>query len=361
MTAAADHTRFFFARASLHAFPPHLEFGERGPNDVLTEFSAQVERALTIFSAPLRGAGINPLAEFAALQVQLLALLGEMHTGLPERRHPIGRDRSCLAWQYAHSHWEPVSAITDALTAWSRIDALPKRSAFAVLSCSDAPTIDTLFRDAIGKSILDSFVTTEKLHTKALTALNVWPDVSSLLLDAFPAHALAVPAGRGLDHLMPHADSRRSPAFDSTASNDASRALRDFILLQPSLTSGQIAEASPTDPGQNRNQRASRWRRERRLLGIWNGHEFLHPTWQFRHGRPDPRVAELLAVLPADNDRNGWERALWLYTGNAALEDRVPEAVWPSDPDAVIAAARREYGQRSARSGDAPGALHAGG
>ena len=128
------------------------------------------------------------------------------------------------------------------------------------------------------------------------------------------------------------------------AVDSATRAFRDHVLAQEWHSSAQIAELLGRGASANLVEVASRLRRERRLWGIWNGREFQYPVWQLRSTGLDPCMVRLLAALSApDADRDGWERASWLYTAKTMLGDATPVAIWPTDPDAVIVAAETEF------------------
>ena len=130
------------------------------------------------------------------------------------------------------------------------------------------------------------------------------------------------------------------------ASQQATAAAREYVLEQPAYLSAEVhkllggAADSPT-----KNEMAKRLRQDGQLLGIWDGREFRHPTFQFtRRGQLDPRFKELLAVLPNQmQDRTGWRRAFWFYFPNELLEDREPALVWSEDPQSVLDAARDEF------------------
>lgn len=82
------------------------------------------------------------------------------------------------------------------------------------------------------------------------------------------------------------------------------------------------------------------------LLGVWSVrlHGFVYPDFQFNHsGAIRQEVAELLAVLPGDNDGSGWRRAFWLYSPHTLLEGQTPAEVFPDAPARVIHIARVEF------------------
>jgi hypothetical protein len=87
-------------------------------------------------------------------------------------------------------------------------------------------------------------------------------------------------------------------------------------------------------------------RREQSAPGLC----FLYPDFQFdRSGAIREDIAELLAVLPSEDDRGGWRRTFWLYSPHALLDDRTPAEIFVDEPTRVIAVAREEFlGDREA-------------
>lgn len=136
------------------------------------------------------------------------------------------------------------------------------------------------------------------------------------------------------------------------ASQHATAEARDYVLAQPAYPSAEIHGLLGGSPnGQSKNVMAKRLRQDGKLLGIWNGSEFRHPTFQFTpSGQLDPRFAELLAVLPTQaDDHTGWRRAFWLYFPNELLGDQEPAIVWNVDPQSVLNVAREEFDERPSR------------
>jgi hypothetical protein len=129
------------------------------------------------------------------------------------------------------------------------------------------------------------------------------------------------------------------------ASQRATAEARDYVLGQPAYLSSEVHDLLGGGADiPNKNEMAKRLRQGGQLLGIWNGHEFCHPKFQFtRTGQLDPRFEHLLLILPEHEDRAGWRRAFWLYFPNELLGDREPAAVWSEDPQSVLDAARDEF------------------
>lgn len=123
--------------------------------------------------------------------------------------------------------------------------------------------------------------------------------------------------------------------YNVTFPNASTRLVYEAVLAQPVLTSAEVEHrVGGADVARS-------LRRDRKMLGLWNGREYLHPAWQFGDGGLDPRVADLLAVLP--EDRTGWEPALVLWFPNELLEDHRPMEVWRVDPQRVINALKLEF------------------
>jgi hypothetical protein len=134
-------------------------------------------------------------------------------------------------------------------------------------------------------------------------------------------------------------------ASDSKAL-EAARARREQLLKDVKwLNAGDVHQqqtgGDPNAAGSNNT--ASRLRRRGDLLGAWNGREYLHPIFQFdpKTGRVMPEVKELLELLP--KDRGGWRQVFWLFQPHALLDCKCPADVFPTDPHAVIEAARSTF------------------
>ena len=73
---------------------------------------------------------------------------------------------------------------------------------------------------------------------------------------------------------------------------------------------------------------------------------YVHPAFQFdARGQIRPAVAELLKVLPVDDDPGGWRRAFWLYSPHSYLDGRAPAEEFENDAQQVIEVAKHEFGQ----------------
>jgi len=127
---------------------------------------------------------------------------------------------------------------------------------------------------------------------------------------------------------------------------EAARARRVQLLKEVEwLNAGEVHEqqtgGDPNAPGANNT--ASRLRRRGELLGAWDGREYLHPTFQFdrRTGQLMPEMKDLIELLP--KDRGGWRQTFWLFQPHALLDGKRPADVFPTDPHAVIEAARNTF------------------
>jgi len=127
---------------------------------------------------------------------------------------------------------------------------------------------------------------------------------------------------------------------------EAARARRTQLLKEVKwLDAGQVHEqqtgGDPNVPGANNT--ASRLRRRGELLGAWDGREYLHPAFQFdrRTGQVMPEMKDLIELLP--KDRGGWRQTFWLFQPHALLDGKRPADVFPTDPHAVIEAARSTF------------------
>jgi hypothetical protein len=134
-------------------------------------------------------------------------------------------------------------------------------------------------------------------------------------------------------------------AIDSSDTKplEAARVRRAQLLKEVKwLNAGQVHEqqtgGDPNVPGANNT--ASRLRRRGELLGAWDGREYLHPAFQFdrRTGQVMPEMKDLIEFLP--KDRGGWRQTFWLFQPHALLDGKRPADVFPTDPHAVIEAAR---------------------
>lgn len=136
---------------------------------------------------------------------------------------------------------------------------------------------------------------------------------------------------------------------------DAAAAVQNELLARGWPTSAEVGRANGSELD-NSAQWAKNKRDTSELFGVWSPAEntWRYPDFQFLpNGRLNPRVKELLNALDlhpdfkADMDRGGWQRAFWLHGATRGLagpdgRPRIAAEVFPKDPDAVIALARKE-------------------
>ncbi|MFM0721158.1 hypothetical protein PQQ73_33155 [Paraburkholderia strydomiana] len=121
---------------------------------------------------------------------------------------------------------------------------------------------------------------------------------------------------------------------------------RDKLLEKGWPDDRRVAELVGEAPRPGVATYAAQARASGALLGVWcaPGHCFVYPDFQFNSsGFVRKEVAELLAVLPSEDDRGGWRRTFWLYSPHALLDERAPAEIFMDDPARVIAVARDEF------------------
>ncbi len=132
---------------------------------------------------------------------------------------------------------------------------------------------------------------------------------------------------------------------DSDRQLQLARERREQLLAQEKwFNAPQVHRQEGNNPdAEGINNTASRLRRAGKLLGAWNGREYLHPQFQFDPGNGFlmPQVKQLLDILP--QDRSGWRQAFWLFQKHAQLADKRPADVFRQDPARVIEAARSDF------------------
>lgn len=129
------------------------------------------------------------------------------------------------------------------------------------------------------------------------------------------------------------------------AETSASAAYRAELLAEGWYDSAEVAQLLGSQAGDTRLEPAA-LRRAGALLGVWVPAErdYRHPPCQFGPDRQLlPQLRTLLAILP-NYSGSGWEQAEWIYSPHALLDQR-PADLLPGDPERVIAAALREFGE----------------
>jgi hypothetical protein len=92
----------------------------------------------------------------------------------------------------------------------------------------------------------------------------------------------------------------------------------------------------------NADAQLSAWKRRNEILSIkYDGVE-LFPAYAFTNDKLQP-VAGLQAVLLLfAGKKDDWGMAYWFASVNGYLDDKCPQDVLPTNPDAVLLAAMRE-------------------
>lgn len=116
--------------------------------------------------------------------------------------------------------------------------------------------------------------------------------------------------------------------------------LPDPKLWLSSQQVGQLLDPATKDP----KGVAGDARRREQVFAVWDGERYLYPAFQFDGDqRVRPKTSALVAVLPRDREdrRVNLDATLWVFSPTLALGERTPAEVFATDPDAVIALARR--------------------
>ncbi|MEO3388770.1 hypothetical protein [Mesorhizobium sp. CAU 1741] len=125
-------------------------------------------------------------------------------------------------------------------------------------------------------------------------------------------------------------------AVHSKIELDNAKARVKFLEEVRCLTSSELADMAGHG-AQNRSVTASRWKSERKVFSVSARRQELYPAFQFRDGKPDPAIAQILSELPSK--MTAWQIAFWFVSSNSWLDGRAPQSTL-DDPAAAIAAAR---------------------
>ena len=145
-------------------------------------------------------------------------------------------------------------------------------------------------------------------------------------------------------------DSEPAKISPSTSgeTHQAAIEFRNELLAKNWPDGKRVAEMAGAGSVSNPHQYAARLRLKGELLGVWVATEraYRHPDFQFDiHGALRPEVADLLSVLPSnEEDRGGWRRTFWLYSPHSLVDDKVPAEVFALSPQRVIKAAKLQFG-----------------
>jgi len=131
----------------------------------------------------------------------------------------------------------------------------------------------------------------------------------------------------------------QSPAAEDAAAALLASLLADDARFLDSATVGRALSGNPTHPDPKKVATEARKRKE--TLGVWDGHFYRYPVFQFdAQGQPLPEVPGLIDVLPRDAEGSWRDAALWLFGPDAALDGGTPAELFVRDPARVIALAR---------------------
>lgn len=132
---------------------------------------------------------------------------------------------------------------------------------------------------------------------------------------------------------------------DPNESLEFARQVREKLLREERwLTSTEVQQRLGATP--DAANRVNQLRTAGELLGVWDGHHFLYPQFQFDSdstgGQLIGAMKELLEILP--KDESGWRQAFWLFQPHAGLEGHSrPADAFRQDSPAVIRAARGTF------------------
>lgn len=267
--------------------------------------------------------------------------------------HQITRLRLFMRQTQAHSGFTPSTATH--LLAWVTQLAQPDSEFRALLT-----HVST--KKSREVPLLLCVATDSKKGSMERLQFASWGDFEPQW-QATPTHALWISAEGNRKNLLMLLDAIRrdqqgcqaqAPSPErSTANASKSGAHEEAIAFRNRLIAKgwpdgrRVAEMVGTGSTSNPHQYAARQRSRGALFGVWVATErsFRHPDFQFDdHGSIRPAVADLLTVLPSnDEDNHGWRRAFWLYSPHALLSGATPADVFVSDPERVIAVANEEF------------------
>lgn len=132
-------------------------------------------------------------------------------------------------------------------------------------------------------------------------------------------------------------------AVRSKVEADNARARVKFAEMVPCLTSGELAEMAGHS-ARNRSATGSRWKAEKKAFSVQLGGRELFPAFQFKDGKPDPAVAQVLDALPSGMSQ--WQVAFWFVSSNPWLDGGVPSE--NLGKVAAVVEAARKLGEEAA-------------
>jgi hypothetical protein len=167
------------------------------------------------------------------------------------------------------------------------------------------------------------------------------------LLDRLLAEKLAVVRERQLEEMVDFLTARMlAPSATDLEMAQRLAGRRARILNEfDFFTAEQLADANGSQAS-NRAALADNWRKRRRVFAVPHPDKTardrdVYPAFQFEDGKPVKAVQEVLEAF--DGRKAPWKLALWFTSNNGWLPDSArPVDLLASDPQAVIAAARRD-------------------
>jgi len=164
----------------------------------------------------------------------------------------------------------------------------------------------------------------------------------------------------------PEADRATEESSSSARASISALSPGEKIVLEAAIVRESLAEQWPSaaqvnaklDPGSRSGKcRASQWRRDGRLLGVYvtsPAPSYRYPTWQFHlDGHVVDQVAEILSVLrdsglfeqePEGLHRTtGWGEVEWFLSPHVLLDGDPPAVVLATEPARVLRAAHEEF------------------
>lgn len=195
------------------------------------------------------------------------------------------------------------------------------------------------FKAIVRKAVRDVFegVPSERLDPAAVRLLEP--------LSAVVASKRAELSERNVELLVEAMLPANDPmsAVRSKIEADNARARVRFVEVIPCFTSAELAEMAGHS-ARNKSATGSRWKAEKKAFSVQLGGRELFPAFQFRDGKPDPAVAQVLAALPPGMSQ--WQVAFWFVSSNPWLDGGVPSE--NLDKVASVVEAARKLGEEAA-------------
>ena len=132
-------------------------------------------------------------------------------------------------------------------------------------------------------------------------------------------------------------------AVRSKIEADNARARVRFAEEVPCFTSGELAELAGHS-ARNRSATGSRWKAEKKAFSVQLSGRELFPAFQFRDGKPDPAIAQVLAALRPGMSQ--WQVAFWFVSSNPWLDGGIPSENF--DKAALLVEAAHRLGEEAA-------------